>query len=232
MAMSTCLLSPSRGLKITMSKLERLLAALLSILLLAVVILALLLWQRPGFGAPPPLSVVDAPAEPTPSIERSTALLAFSSAQAEALAWQPDARLIQASATWSQGASSDDLLKGTATWDFTFDSPAAGAAVIISVIENEARIIIERQVTQELNVRDVSGWQVDSPQAVALMMQAGGEVFLRGAGATTMTASLSTAGTEGRVEWFVSLISMYTAGSFNARIDATSGDIIAIESTK
>lgn len=214
-----------------MNKLERILATFLGILLLTVVTLALLLWQRPGIGAPPPLPVVDAAVAPTPAIERSTALLAHSSAQVEALAWQPDARLVQAEATWTQGASDEDLLNGKATWNFTFDSPAAGAFVIISVIENEARLIAENSSTQEISVREVSGWQIDSPEAVARMMQEGGEAFLRNAGTTTMTASLSTARAEDRIEWFVSLISMYTGDSFNARIDATSGDVVAIETT-
>lgn len=229
MAMSICL--SSTGPETTMSKAERLLAALLGILLLAVVILALLLWQRPGIGAPPSLPVVDAPVAPTPSIERNTALLAYSSAQTEALAWQPDARLVQAEATWTQGASGEDLLNGKATWNFTFDSPSAGAFVIISVIDDEARLIAENSSAQAINVHEVSGWQVDSPQAVARMMQEGGEAFLRNAGVTTMTASLSTARAEDKIEWFVSLISMYTGNSFNARIDATSGDIIAVETT-
>ena len=212
-----------------MNRLERILAGTLGILLITVVALALLFWLRPGIGAPPPLPTVDAPVAPTPGLARSTALLAFSSARTAAQSWQPDAQLVQAAATWTQGASREELLSGMATWDFTFISPAAGAMAVISVIEDEARIVAERSVAQEPVMQDVSGWQVDSPDAIARMMQEGGEAFLRGAGTTTMTASLSTATEHGQIEWFVSLISKYRGDSFTARLNADSGEIIAVE---
>ena len=212
-----------------MNRFERVLTGILSILLLAVAALALLLWQRGGIGSPPPLPTVNAAVAPTPDIVRSTALLAFSSAQAEARAWQPDARLVSATATWTQGASREDLLSGMATWDFTFESPGAGTVAILTVIEGDARLINERPASQTISVQDVSGWRVDSPAAVARAMQEGGEAFLNRAGVTTLTASLSTARTEDRIEWLVSLISKYTGDAFTVRIDATSGDVIAAD---
>ncbi len=115
--------------------------------------MGLLLWLRPGIGTAPPLPTVDAPVAPTPSLARNTALLAFSSAEAEARAWQPDARLVQASATWTQGAGREDLLSGRASWDFTFISPSAGATAVFSVIEDEPQLIAENDLQREVAVQ-------------------------------------------------------------------------------
>lgn len=212
-----------------MTKLEWILTGTLGVLVVIVGALALLLWQRPGIGAAPPLPVVDAPVAPTPALARSTALLAFSTARAAAQAWQPDAQLAHAAATWTQGARKEDLLTGMATWDFTFVSPAAGALTVVSVIEDEAKLIAERSIAEAPALQDVSGWRIDSPRAVAQLMEAGGEAFLLGSGTTTMTASLSTAQENGQIEWFISLISKYTGDSFTVRLNATSGDLIAVE---
>lgn len=214
-----------------MNRFERILTAFLAILLIAVLALGALVWLRPGIGMAPPLPDLTAPVAPTPSLARNTALLAFSAARAEAQSWQPDAQLVQAAATWTQGASREDLVKGTATWDFTFYSPAAGAVAVISVIEDEPRLITERAVSQALTLPDISGWRLDSPDAVARALQQGGEDFMRSAGATTMTASLSTARTEGKIEWFISLISKYSGDSFTMRLDASNGELLAVESS-
>jgi hypothetical protein len=156
-------------------------------------------------------------------------MLAYNAARDQATSWESDAQLVQASATWPQGASLEEMLAGMAIWDFTFLSPSSGAAAIISVTEDEARVIGERSVPQELALQDVSGWQVDSPDAIARLMQEGGETFLRDAGATTMTASLSLTTERGHIEWFVSLISRYRGDSFSVRVNASNGEVTAVE---
>lgn len=216
-----------------MSRLEWILTGLLGLLLVVVLAMGLLLWLQPGIGigAAPPLPTVevDAPVAPTPDLPRDTALLAFTTAQVKAQSWQSDAVLVQASATWTQGAPRDDLLNGMATWDFTFMSPSAGAVAIFSVVDEEVKLIAENDLQQELTLQDVSGWRLDSPQAIARMMEEGGASFLGGAGTSTMTASLHTGRHPDKIEWFISLISKYSGESFTARIDATSGDVLAVE---
>ncbi len=214
-----------------MSRLERFLIGLLGVLLIAVLILGVLLWLSPGIGAAPALPVANVPVAPTPSFARNTALAAFDKARQEAGRWQADAQLVQTSATWTQGAAIEDLSKGVATWDFTFFSPAAASLAVITVIEDDARIMTERSAAQTIVTQDVGQWRLDSPEAVARTLQEGGEAFLRSAGVSTMTASLSTAGSEGHIEWFVSLLSKQTGESFTVRLDASNGDILAVEST-
>lgn len=214
-----------------MSRLEWFLTGLLGLLLVVVLVMGLLLWLQPGMGigTAPPLPTVDAPVAPTPSLPRDTALLAFTTAQTEARTWQSDAALVQASATWTQGAPREDLLSGMATWDFTFISPSAGAVAVFSVVDEDAQLIAENELQREVTVQDVSSWRLDSPQAIARVMEEGGEAFLGGAGTSTMTASLHTGRHPDKIEWFISLISKYSGESFTARIDATSGDVLAIE---
>lgn len=215
-----------------MNRLEWVLAGLLGLLLITVVGLGLMLWLRPDIGTVPlpAVDAVDAPLAPTPGISRNTAMLSFSVAQATAREWQRDARLARASAVWAQGASREDMLNGRATWDFTFLSPEAGSMALISVVEDQAKFMSEQTANQVPALADVSGWQVDSPDAVARVMEEGGEAFLRSAGASTMTATLNTAAENGRIEWFISLISKYSGESFTMRINASSGEATMVES--
>lgn len=213
-----------------MSKLEWILSGILGLLLITIVGFSLLLSQRPGIGAS--IAVNDVSGASELMIERNTALLAFSSAQAAALDWHPDARLVEANATWGQEADRQQLSSGKGDWTFTFESPSSEAVAIFSVLDNEARLLTEYASTQQIELLDVTGWQVDSPEAVARMLEEGGDTFMRTAGTTTMTASLTTASQDGRIVWFISLIAMDSGDAFSIRMDATSGETINIEDAR
>jgi hypothetical protein len=213
-----------------MNRLEWSLTALVAVLLIVVVILGVVFWTQPGFGAPPQaIDGVQTPVVQPPAVERSTALIAFNKARDAANLQQEDAQLVKASATWPLGASREDLVSGEAIWNFTFYSRATNQAIVISVIENEAQVIQERNVATSPTLHDASGWQIDSSDAVRHALTAGGDDLLQDGGSTTLTASLTTTTDTEQIQWFISLISKYTGKSFTVRLDANSGEILSVE---
>jgi len=209
---------------------------LLVVLLAVVVVLSLLFWFRPqtrtaGGPAGNSATVVAARAaevEPTPAFEGQTAQVAYAAAQQAANAWQSDAQLLSASATWPQGAGADELLDGASSWGFTFYAPAAGRVAVISVVDNEASVVSEGPHQPETPPLDASGWNVDSREIVETALSEGGRAFIDAEGVTVLTMALSAdnAGQDGRIEWLASLIAPQSGRTLILRIDATSGEVL------
>ena len=216
-----------------MNRLEWSLGIILVILLIVVAVFSVLLWFRPdntpAAGQPSSATIVAARANqiaPTPLFAGQTARVAFAAAQGEAAVWQNDATLLNASATWPQGASSQDLLTGETAWSFTFYSPQTDSSALISVIEDEAALLSTGSYNPTTPVLSAGGWQLDSGDIIKQFLDQGGEEFILTNGVTTLTMMLSTSNDTGRIEWFVSLFGDQTLGSLTMRIDATSGEVL------
>jgi hypothetical protein len=81
----------------------------------------------------------------------------------------------------------------------------------------------------DLNPLNIAGgWKVDSPEAVRILMAAGGRDFLAREGVVSMVMTLTTDNDNGRLEWLVGLFAPQTENSFSIQLDATSGDVIEI----
>lgn len=217
-----------------MNRLEWILGILLVVLLIVVAVLSLLFWFRPdepNLAAANSATVIAARADdiaPTPSFEGQTAQTAYAVAQQTAVSWQSDAQLLQASATWPQGADVPDLLSGETTWGFTFYSPSSQQVATISVVENEATLISSSDTPDAQTPLQVTGWNVDSRDAVRTLLSEGGETFIRQAGVTVLTANLLADNQQqnNRLEWLLALIGTQNGRTLTLRVDATSGDII------
>lgn len=218
-----------------MNRLEWILGILLVLLLAVVAVLSLLFWFRPQetrqAGPPNSATVIAARAgeiAPTPIFEGRTAKVAYAAAQQTAVSWQSDALLLSASATWPQGATVPELANGASTWGFTFYSPGSNQLATISVVENEATLVSTAAATESQSPLLVTGWNVDSQEAVRALLQEGGETFMREAGVTVLTMNLLADNQQGanRIEWLVALIGTQNGRALTMRIDATSGDVI------
>ncbi len=217
-----------------MNRLEWVLGILLVVLLLVVVGISAFLWLQPRTATLPEgyeqTTVVARPAgavAPTSVYEGKTALVGYAAAQGAISDWHDDAALLNANATWPMGTSEADLRNGDTTWGFTFFSPSAGKAALVTVTGDLAQRISESSYAPPVPPADVGGWQLDSRAAVERMLDEGGSDFLQSAGATTMVMQLTTGNENGRIEWFMSLISE-NGRSLNMRIDATSGEILEV----
>lgn len=208
-----------------MSRAEWILGGMLVVLLVVVAALAIMFWFQPEAPVALPQTAQIAS---TPSYIGQTSLSALIAAQKEAAAWQADAQLLKAAATWPQGADEEFVSDAKTAWSFTFYSPGRQATAVISVVENQASFLREKEVDNPLSPLPVSSWRIDSPAAVRTMLNEGGEAFLQREGVTTMAMNLSTVSENGRVEWFISLFGEQTGHSFSVRLDAATGEILEV----
>ncbi|HUM71751.1 MAG TPA: hypothetical protein PLK31_23235, partial [Chloroflexota bacterium] len=157
-----------------------------------------------------------------------TSLMAYGRAQGAAAAWQPDARLLNTQASWPQVNNAQELRHGKTTWGFTFYSPGAQEIAVISVVEDTARVVSQGPYQQTGNLLNASGWNLDSQEAVATLLSAGGSQFLgeTGVASLTMMLTMDDSDGNGRMEWQLTLIAPQHGRGLKMRIDATSGEIL------
>ena len=222
-----------------MNRLEWILGIILVVLLVAVAAMSLLFW----FG--PNNSRVDGPAansattiaqraddiQPTPEFDGRTAKSAYAAAQNEAIRWQEDAQLLNAMATFTQGATPEQLVDGETAWSFIFYSPSTSQTALISVIEDQATRLSTNTYTPQNTLLAASGWNVDSGDVVQRLLQEGGRAFIDSGANPTLTMALHADNQEGngRLEWEASLISLLNGNALIMRIDATSGELLNVQ---
>ena len=222
-----------------MNRLEWTLGIVLVVLLLVVGVLSLTLWFRndrtpvtaPASAANSATTIAQRADDiaPTPEYDGRSAIIAYAAAQTQALAWQRDAQLLTAQATWPQGATADYLRQGAESWGFTFYAPAAARVALFSVVEEQVTLISESDHQQTNPLLSTSGWNLDSTDAVRIFLAEGGNTFLADQGVATMNMALLASDVEenGRLEWQVALFSLQTGQAFTMLIDATSGEVLA-----
>ncbi len=220
-----------------MNRLEWILGIMLVVLFVIVAALSLMFWFRSdsrgtevGNLATEVAGYADK-AEPTSVFTGQTAQLAFVAAQRTAVSWQSDATLLNASATWPQGATAVDLRSGEATWGFTFYSPATAQMSLISVIENKATIIIQGPSDVPAYLINHTSWNLDSNEAIDLFLQQGGAEFMNTEGVTALTMTLAIDEENGRIQWIVQLAAAQSLRTLTMNMDATSGEILILNKT-
>lgn len=220
-----------------MNRLEWILGIILVVLLIVVAVLSLTFWFRNDRTAVPAPSsnsatTIAARADdiaPTPEYDGRSAIVAYAAAQKTAAAWQQDAQLLTAQATWPQGATAAQLRQGETSWGFTFYAPSAQRIAVVSVVEDNATIVSEGDHQQADPVLSVSGWNLDSQDAIETFLAGGGNTFLAEQGVSTLTMALLASDGEGngRLEWQISLFSLQSGEALTMRVDATSGEILS-----
>ncbi|MCB8985033.1 MAG: hypothetical protein H6659_14470 [Ardenticatenaceae bacterium] len=219
-----------------MSRLEWILGIVLLLLLVAAGGLAVSLWRGSGARTAVPQSEEVALAAefaqdvaPTRTTPQQTAKHAYVVAQEAAQAWQSDAVLVSATATWPQGLRAADLAAGKETWGFIFYSPAINKTAVVSVTEGTATLS-PRDTERQLSLFDVTSWQRDSAEATEIFLNNGGAGFIEREGITvySMTLSMNDSNGNGRVEWLMSMLSTQNGHSLTIRIDAASGELLEV----
>lgn len=219
-----------------MSRVEWILGILLVVLLLIVVVLSLVFWFGPNRTAVNQPSDNEATAfaqqlaqpAPTSMFEGNTAKVAYAQAQNQAKAWQPDAQLLNVSATWPHGANEQELREGATTWAFTFYSPTGNQIAVFSVIDEAVNLVSEGEYSQQAPLLDVTGWNIDSHEVVEKILTEGGAQFLNDSGVTSLTMMLNMEDLDGngRIVWEAILLGLQSGQALSVHLDATSGDIL------
>ncbi len=219
-----------------MSRLEWILGLVLLLLLIAAGGLAVSLWRgstgQPAAPESPELALASELANdiaPTRSTPQQTAKNAYVIAQQSAQAWQADAVLVSATATWPQGLQAADLMSGKETWGFVFYSPATKNTAVVSVSDGVATLS-PRTTQRQLSLFDVTSWQRDSAEATEIFLNNGGAGFIEREGITvySMTLSMNNPNGNGRVEWLMTLLSTQNGHSLTVRVDAASGELLEV----
>jgi hypothetical protein len=153
-----------------------------------------------------------------------TAREAYSMAQQEAQAWQDDAQLVGATASWNS-VQADQLLRQNASWGFTFLSPQARQVRIVSVGQESAQGVQTINATPRTLALDPASWQVDSPQALTLFLDNGGREFLAQHPAATVTLRLGREQGAERSAWLAFGLDSSDRSSMTLQVDATTGEV-------
>jgi hypothetical protein len=153
-----------------------------------------------------------------------TAKEAYPTAQEAAQAWQGDAQLVSANASW-RDLKPEELLEEEVSWGFTFFSPAARSIRIFSVTPEGAQGVESIDATPNTRVADVGLWQVDSPQVLTLFLDHHGRDFLAQHPDATVSLRLGPAEGSEPLLWLAFGISSANRSTLTVQVDPSSGEV-------
>lgn len=153
-----------------------------------------------------------------------TAKEAYPTAQEAAQAWQGDAQLVSANASW-RDLKPEELLEEEVSWGFTFFSPQARSIRIFSVTPQGAQGVESIEATPNTRVADVGLWQVDSPQVLTLFLDHGGRDFLAQNPGATVSLRLGPAEGSESLVWLAFGISSADRSTLTVQVDPSSGEV-------
>ncbi len=222
-----------------MNRLEWVLGILLVILLGVVVVLSLLFWFRPdedtnnsaeSGNLSTRIAQQAGEIAPTSVYEGQSAKIAYVAAHRAAVAWQPDAQLLNASTTWPQGTRVNTLLTGESIWEFVFYSPETATSASFSVIEDNVQLIGSSHVERPYTPLDINGWEINSGEAIQQLLEGGGFELIRDEGITVLTMALLADNQyqTGQLEWIITLISTQNGRVLDMRINAHNGELLEL----
>jgi hypothetical protein len=148
---------------------------------------------------------------------------AFERAQAAAHDWQGDAGLTSLSANWS-AARRDDLTGGPRSWSVAFYSPSAGQRRNFTLSSGSPRASEPERPPGLPPIIDLSQWQIDSQQALALFLEHGGGEFIDAHQPVSVSLVLATS-ENGRLQWIVVALDPATSEVHGVAIDAATGAV-------
>lgn len=163
---------------------------------------------------------------PKPPWKVLTAQEAYPLAEGAARAWQPDAKLSNASSSWGNGATPQELLEGKTTWGFHFISPSTSQFCIVSVMGEEARVIESGSIPKVPVLLELSDWHVDSPQALNVFLDQGGRDFLAAHADTDVHLHLLTSIENETLLWLASGLSPNDRVAHTVPINAVTGAVV------
>lgn len=166
--------------------------------------------------------------QPTPPWKILTAQEAYPLAEGAARAWQPDAKLSNASSSWGSGATPQELVEGKTTWGFHFISPSASQFCIVSVVGEEARVIESGSIPRVPILLALADWHVDSPQALSIFLDHGGRDFLAAHADADVHLHLLTRVENETLIWLAIGLSSNDGVAHTVPINAVTGAVVEI----
>jgi len=147
-----------------------------------------------------------------------TAIEAYDLARPVAQEWSSDAALLSASAGWQPET---DFTHGRASWTLVFYSQSNSATSLISVTNANARLIRTTPQFENIRTGDVSNWQIDSPAAIAQLLDIGADNFMNLHAKVNLILTLDV---KGIPTWRSTFLDSITKESYSLNITADSGE--------
>jgi hypothetical protein len=146
----------------------------------------------------------------------------YNQAERVAQAWQPDAGLVSAVASWPFAEL--DGLSGPVDWTFSFFSPGTQRVYVVNANQEQVTPIRETLSPYLLPMVALDRWRVDSYQALSAWLNGGGGDFLRGYPIVDISVRLAV--DEGQVLWAVVGTDRGNQSAFAVRLDAAGGSVL------
>jgi hypothetical protein len=177
-----------------------------------------------GFSGP---RAADTAATPESSAAEGplTAREAYALAVSEARQWQEDAQLVNATASWAD-VSSEQQLGQDVAWGFTFLSASSREAKIVSVTRLGAESARDMPSTAAMRTADLTSWDIDSSEAVNLLLEHGGRDFISQHPGATITLRLGPEEQGTRLVWLALGIQSADRSTIVLEIDASTGEVL------
>jgi hypothetical protein len=150
----------------------------------------------------------------------------YPAAATEAQSWQTDAQLVNATATWSNVQSEEDLHEAAA-WGYTFLSPETRLVSVVSVTPDGAEQVQTLDATATTRGVDASLWQVDSEQVLSVFLDNGGRDFLAQYPGATVTLRIGPDESGERLVWYAMGIYSPERATLVVTVDATTGELLS-----
>jgi hypothetical protein len=192
----------------------------MSKLKLAIVGLVLLVAATYGVLA---ILLVNSSAGRVPDKPGFTAQEALPSAQEAARAWQEDAQLMSANASW-RGLPPDELLDEEVSWAFVYFSPGARSLRVFQVTPDGAEEAETMDANPHTRVVDTGSWLVDSPDVLNAFLNQGGRDFLHENPEATITLRLGSTEDGDSPVWLAVGISSEDKETIVVQIDPVNGE--------
>jgi hypothetical protein len=152
-----------------------------------------------------------------------TARRFYPAAEALARAWEPDAQLVGANASWS--ATAVNLVGNPTDWSFRFYSPARQRLYLAGVERDGQAIGVPhfRKETSPPRTINPEAWVVDSPQALARWLDNGGAEWLGRNPGADVTIQLSVDTASGGPTWIINGVGGSEGAPPALKVDAATG---------
>lgn len=205
------------------------LIGLLSLACISSMVVAIFILSRQQAAEALPLTA-SGPVQPTHTVAYTqvTGLNGYTQAKTAAQSWAEDAQLVSANTTWPKIITVEQVGEPT-SWTYRFYSPAKARLFFVTVAPDGQVETIEHQAQVSLPPGPIApdSWLIDSPTALAIWLDNGGETVLRNNPGLEMVIQLRSVNNSPNPVWLVVGLNNQTEEIHAVVIDANQGIVIA-----
>jgi hypothetical protein len=206
------------------------LIGLLSLACISSMVVAIFILSRQQVSEAALPLAANGPVQPTHVVAYTqvTGLNGYAQAKAAAEGWAEDAQLVSANTTWPKIITVEQVGEPT-TWTYRFYSPAKARLFFVTIAPDGQLETIEHVAQVSLPPSPIApaSWLIDSPTALAIWLDNGGETVLRNNPGLEMVIQLRSVSNSPNPVWLVVGLNKQTEEIHAVVIDANQGIVTA-----